>query len=95
MQSVCGIGQQSDVTGTLDRNRQLALMGEIHRLIGRRSQFIVATHSPILMAFPGAQLYQLGEEGIAPVAYRQTEHYQLTRRFLENPERILRYLLGQ
>ena len=75
--------------------RLLTLIALMDRLVRADSQFVIATHSPILMAFPGAQLYQLGEEGIAPVAYRQTEHYQLTRRFLENPERILRYLLGQ
>mgnify|MGYP000007734056 FL=1 len=62
-------------------------------LVQADSQFIIATHSPILMAFPGARLYQLGEEGISPVAYRETEHYQLTKRFLENPERMLHYLL--
>ena len=47
------------------------------------------------MAFPNARLYLLDEEGIAPVDYRETEHYQLTRHFLENPERILRYLFEE
>lgn len=77
----------------LSPTRQLTLLGEMHQLIERNSQFIIATHSPILMAYPGARIYELSENGIASVEYRETEHYQLTRRFLENPERMLRYLL--
>ena len=73
--------------------RQLSMLRRLKELTDSGSQCVIATHSPILMAFPGARLYQLGEEGIGPVEYRQTEHYQLTRRFLENPERMLRYLL--
>ena len=57
------------------------------------SQFIIATHSPILMALPGAEIFRLDREGVRAVAYRETEHYQITRRFLENPERMLRCLL--
>ena len=65
----------------------------LDQLVKDDSQFVIATHSPILMAFPGARLYQLGETGVTAVEYRETEHYQLTRRFLENPERMLHYLL--
>ena len=79
----------------LSPGRLLTLMGEMHRLVQEDSQFIIATHSPILMAFPNARLYLLDEEGITPVDYRETEHYQLTRRFLENPERMLRYLFEE
>ena len=58
------------------------------------SQLIIATHSPILMAYPDARLYQLGEEGVQTVDYRETEHYQLTKRLLDDPERMLHYLLN-
>ena len=75
--------------------RQLTLLGEMRQLAQRDSQFIVATHSPILMAYPGARIYLLSENGIEPVLYRETEHYQLTKRFLEDPERMLRYLLEE
>lgn len=71
----------------------MTLLAEMDRLVKANSQLIVATHSPILMAFPGARLYELGEEGIRPVAYQETEHYCLTKNFLENPERMLHYLL--
>ena len=77
----------------LSPTRQLTLLGEMHQLVEQDSQFIVATHSPILMAYPGARIYELREDGIHPTTYQETEHYQLTRRFLENPERMLRYLL--
>ena len=73
--------------------RLLTLMVLLDQLVKKDSQFVIATHSPILMAFPGARLYQLGEAGVTAVDYQETEHYQLTRRFLENPERMLHYLL--
>ena len=47
------------------------------------------------MALPGALLYELTDEGIQPVAWQQTQHYQITRRFLEAPERMLAYLLDE
>lgn len=75
--------------------RLLTLMGEMDQLVKADSQFIVATHSPILMAFPKARIYELSEKGVRPVEYRETEHYQLTKRFLDNPERMLRYLLEE
>lgn len=77
----------------LSPSRLLTLMGEMDALVKADSQFVVATHSPILMAFPNARIYLLEAAGVRPVDYRETEHYQLTRRFLENPERMLRYLL--
>ena len=77
----------------LSPSRLLTLMGEMDQLVKADSQFVVATHSPILMAFPKARIYELSETGIRAVEYRETEHYQLTRRFLDDPERMLRYLL--
>lgn len=75
--------------------RLLTLLGEIHRLVEEDSQFVIATHSPILMAYPGARIYVLSDSGIEAVDYRETEHYQLTKRFLEDPERMLRYLFAE
>jgi predicted ATPase len=62
-------------------------------LVERGSQFIVATHSPILLGYPGAEILQFGNGAIAPVAYQDTEHYVVTRAFLERPERMLRELM--
>jgi predicted ATPase len=74
---------------------QLALLRRLHDLVGAHSQFVVATHSPILLAYPGALIYALGPDGIAPVTYEDTEPYQLTRSFLEAPDRFLRHLLAE
>jgi predicted ATPase len=73
--------------------RQLALMSQLHRLVEKGSQLIIATHSPILMAFPGAAIYLLDETGIRITAYEDTEHYQVTRGFLEHRARYLKELL--
>lgn len=74
--------------------RLLDMIVEIDRLVQDDSQFIISTHSPILMAFPGATILEMGDHGIHAVNYRQTEHYECTRRFLENPERMLEMLLA-
>jgi predicted ATPase len=71
----------------------LTLMRRMHDLAGEGAQFIVATHSPILLAFPGALIYELTADGPAETAYLDTEHYRLTRAFLDAPERFLRELL--
>ena len=77
----------------LSPQRQLAVLSRIHDLVREGSQFIVATHSPILMAYPDARIYQCGPDGLAPIAYEDTEHFQVTRNFLANPERTLRALM--
>ena len=72
--------------------RLMRLMCNMKSLVDRNSQFIIATHSPILMAFPGAEVLELTEDGIHSVSYKETEHYIITRRFLEAPERMLQEL---
>lgn len=77
----------------LSPQRQLSLLAIIHDLAEtKRSQFLIATHSPILMAYPGALIYQLGAEGIRSVAYEDTEHFQITRDFLNGRERFFKHL---
>ena len=60
----------------------------------KASQFIIATHSPILMAYPRATIYSLSADGIRQVEYEQTEHYQVTRDFLSNRERFFKHLFA-
>lgn len=79
----------------LSPQRQLAALSRIHDLIEANAQFVIATHSPILMAYPEARIYQFGPDGIAQVAYEDTEHYQVTRNFLANPARMLRVLFDR
>jgi predicted ATPase len=76
----------------LSPTRQLAVLRRIHQLVEDNSQFIVATHSPILMAYPGAKIYLLDATGFTEVRYEDTEHYAVTRDFLNNPERMLERL---
>jgi predicted ATPase len=77
----------------LSPQRQLSLLSIIHDLVERKgSQFVIATHSPILMAYPGAVIYRLGPEGIAAIDYKDTEHYMITRDFLNSPERYFKTL---
>ncbi len=75
--------------------RLLTLMLEIDRLVKNDSQFIIATHSPILITFPDAEILEFSEEGIKRVNYRDTEHYKITKQFLDNPEKMLHYLFRE
>ncbi len=77
----------------LSPSRQLSVIVRMHDLVLAKSQFIVATHSPILMAYPEAWIYSFSPQGIERVPYEATEHYRITRDFLSNPQRMLRELL--
>ncbi len=78
----------------LSPQRQLAALRIIHELVKQGSQFIIATHSPILMAYPDALLYWLDGDGLRKTTYMETEHYQISRDFLNNTELMLKHLLG-
>jgi predicted ATPase len=67
----------------------LALLSRLHDLVLDDSQFIIATHSPILMAYPDASIIQCGKNGLSPIAYEDTDHFQVMRSFLCNPRRTL------
>ena len=58
------------------------------------SQFLIATHSPILMAYPNAVIYECGAHGIGKVQYEDTEHYRVMHDFIANPQRMLKVLLA-
>lgn len=70
----------------------MSLLVVIHDLAGKNSQFIISTHSPILMTYPNALIYELDEDKIRSVTYRETEHYTITKRFLDDPEKMLEQL---
>lgn len=79
----------------LSPKRLLTLMVEIDKLVKKGSQFIIATHSPILMTFPDAEILEFSESGISKVSYHETEHFRITKGFLESPERMISYLLDE
>ncbi|NMC79486.1 MAG: AAA family ATPase [Chloroflexi bacterium] len=76
----------------LSPSRLLRLMYCIDDLVKHNSQFIISTHSPILMAFPGAEVFELSEEEITSVPYQETEHFRITKQFMNAPEKMLKYL---
>lgn len=76
----------------LSPQSQLALMLMIQDMIAEDAQFVIATHSPILLAYPGATIYSFDQVPAAEVAYDELEHVTLTRDFLNAPERFLRAL---
>lgn len=75
--------------------KQMTLLCELKRLVEQDSQLILATHSPILMAYPGAEILWLSESGMHPVLFEETERVRVLRQFLDNPPRMLRYLLEE
>jgi predicted ATPase len=77
----------------LSPQRQLAVLSRLNDLVAQDSQFIIATHSPILMAYPEAYIYACGRDGLARVDYYETEHYLVTRDFLADPKRMLDILM--
>ena len=74
---------------------QLALLRQVHELAGEGAQFLIATHSPILMAVPGALILHVSAAGLRPVAYDDVETVALYRGFLADPERFLHHLLAE
>ncbi|HEV2601792.1 MAG TPA: AAA family ATPase [Candidatus Babeliales bacterium] len=78
----------------LSPQRQLSLLVILHEMCKNPdAQFIIATHSPILLAYPGATIYSCDTGKLTSIGYQETEHYKLTKYFLDNPERYLQQLL--
>ncbi len=75
----------------LSPQRQLAFLVRLHELVKQNSQFIIATHSPILLSYPHAKVIEISQNGFREICYRDSEHYTLYKQFLENPE----YMLGK
>jgi len=76
----------------LSMRGNLALMRRMHDLVAEGSQFIVSTHSPILLGYPGAKIYVLSDDGIAETPYEDTEVFELTRSFLGDRAQFLHHL---
>lgn len=88
-----GIYLLDEPEAALSPARQLAFLRILKMLEQEgKSQFIMATHSPILLGFPGAQIINFDASPISEIRYEETDHYQITRRFLENREKVLQEL---
>jgi predicted ATPase len=77
----------------LSPTRQLAALALLHQLTKKSSQFVIATHSPIIMAYPEADILLISQDGISSVHYEDTEHYRVARDFMNRRENILKELL--
>lgn len=77
----------------LSPSRQLSFLARLHELVGLGCQFLIATHSPIILAYPNAKILEFSSGGIVERAYDELEHVRVTRDFLASPERVLRHLM--
>lgn len=87
-----GLYIMDEPEAALSPQRLLTLLVLMDELVKKSSQFIIATHSPIIMAFPGADIIQFSENGMERVSYRETESYRITKQFMDDPERMVKYL---
>jgi predicted ATPase len=87
-----GLYLMDEPEAPLSPQRQLALLSMLKDMVEEKAQFIIATHSPILMAFPGAKIYSFDNHPIREVKYDDVEHVSMTRAFLNNPQSFLRHL---
>lgn len=87
-----GIYILDEPEAALSPSRQMSMLTRMHELVKEGSQFIIATHSPIIMAYPQATIYQI-KEGFEQIGYKETEHYQVTQSFLNNTQKMLSILL--
>jgi predicted ATPase len=90
-----GLYLMDEPEAALSPKRQLELLAILHDYCKQGAQFVIATHSPIIMAYPDARIYVLGGDGVREVPYQETEHYLITRGFLANPRRTLKELLSE
>jgi len=77
----------------LSSQRQLTFLARLHDLVEQNSQFIIATHSPIVLSYPNATIYEIGEEGLRKVAYEDTEQFRFMELFVRNYRGILKQIM--
>ncbi|MCB2341385.1 AAA family ATPase [Clostridium estertheticum] len=76
----------------LSPSRQMSMITRIHELVNMGSQFIISTHSPIIMAYPESTIYEIKDK-MEVVRYEETENYQITKNFINNRDKMLRILI--
>jgi predicted ATPase len=88
-----GIYLFDEPEAALSPQHQLSMIVRLHDLVQDFSQFIITTHSPLIMAYPDAWIYQFTSSGIHRITYEETEHYRITRSFMRDHEGMMRHLL--
>lgn len=89
-----GIYILDEPEAALSPSRQMSMITRMDELVKEDCQFIIATHSPILMAYPRATIYEIKNEKLNEVSYEETEHFQITQSFLNNKDKFLDMLMG-
>lgn len=79
----------------LSPSRQMAMLARIHQLVQQRSQFIISTHSPILMAYPDSIIYHLTSNGFEVTRLEETDHYMIMKQFLNNTDNMIKRLFEE
>lgn len=79
----------------LSPRRQMAMLVRMHELIKQGSQFVIATHSPIVMAYPESIIYEITNNGIQQTAYTETENYTISKQFIGNHKKMIAMLLEE
>lgn len=89
-----GIYILDEPEAALSPTRQMALLTLMDNLVKKNSQFIIATHSPILLSFPDSDIFELSNLGIVKTTFKECELYKLYREFINNHERLIMNLLN-
>jgi predicted ATPase len=90
-----GLYIMDEPEAALSPQRQLSMLCKIDELVNKNSQFIIITHSPIMLAYPNSTIYSFTEEGIKEIRYEETESYKLYKTFLADPKRMIGMLLEE
>lgn len=87
-----GIYLLDEPEAALSPTSQMSLLCIIDELVKKDTQFIIASHSPIILAYPNADIYEFSQAGIEKTSYRETQSYSVTKAFLDDPERMMNLL---
>ncbi len=90
-----GIYLLDEPEAALSPIRQLSMLAHIHELVGQHSQFIIATHSPIIMAYPNSKIIEFTDEGAKETTLEETSHYHIMKQFFDDRNRILHHLFNE
>ena len=90
-----GIYLLDEPEAALSPTSQMSLLCVIDELVKKDSQFIIASHSPIILAYPNADIYEFNENGLEKTTYKETDSYSVTKAFLDDPERMMNLLFDE
>ncbi|WP_237391865.1 AAA family ATPase [Paenibacillus dendrobii] len=90
-----GLYLMDEPEAALSPLKQLSMLSRMHQLVSKQSQFVIATHSPILMSYPHAEIWLLDETGMRQVELEDTDHYIITKKMMNDREQMLNILLEE